>query len=194
MLIEIPDPSLVLLIGPSGAGKTTFARRHFRATEVLTSDAFRALVSDDEGVKDADSDAFQALRFVAAKRLRRGRLTVIDATNVRPRSRRPFVALALVKDLPVVAVVFGLPQAVRQARNLAHRALPAEVLEQQARGAADSLPVLRQEGVSQVYLLDSEQAVEEAIVRRRPIAVRPAIAPGAPAGTASVRQLELLEP
>ena len=131
---------------------------------------------------------------MAAKRLRRGRLTVIDATNVRPRSRRPFVALALVRDLPVVAVVFDLPQAVRQARNLAHRALPAEVLEQQARGAADSLPVLRQEGVSQVYLLDSEQAVEEAIVRRRPIAVRPAIAPGTPAETASVRQLELLEP
>ena len=173
MKITVPELSLVVLIGASGSGKSTFAARHFLPTEVVSSDACRALVSDDEGVKDADSDAFQALRFVAAKRLRRGRLTVIDATNVRPRSRRPFVALALVRDLPVVAVVFDLPQAVRQARNLAHRALPAEVLEQQARGAGDSLPVLGQEGVSQVYVLDSEQAVEEAIVRRRPIAATP---------------------
>jgi protein phosphatase len=193
VLIEVPDPSLVLLIGPSGAGKTTFARRHFSSNEVLASDAFRALVADDEDVRDADGDAFQALRFVAAKRLRRGRLTVIDATNVRPRSRRPFVALALNRGLPAMGLVFALPDPVLRARNRAHRALAPEVLDRQALGLRDSLNTLAREGIAPVYVLDSEQAVEEAVVRRTSAAVRPAANAG-PSPAATARQLDLLEP
>src|SRR5438477_5066595 len=94
MKISIPQLSLVVLIGPSGSGKSTFARKHFLSTEVLSSDACRAMVSDEENNQAATNDAFAVLHFIASKRLELGRLTVIDATNVQPESRRPFVELA----------------------------------------------------------------------------------------------------
>src|SRR6266481_5780881 len=94
MQISLPNLSLVVLIGPSGSGKSTFARRHFLPTEVLSSDYCRGLVSDDENEQAATSDAFDVLHYVAARRLARGRLTVVDATNVQPESRRPLVELA----------------------------------------------------------------------------------------------------
>src|ERR1700759_4392833 len=92
--LTIPELSLVLLIGPSGCGKSTFARRHFKATEVISSDFCRGLVSDDENSQAATPDAFDVLQFVAAKRLSRGLMTVIDAPNVQPDSRKPLVELA----------------------------------------------------------------------------------------------------
>src|SRR5579872_4730642 len=94
MTIKIPRLSLVVLIGPSGSGKSTFARRHFRSTEVLSSDACRGLVSDDENAQSATHDAFDVLHYIAAKRLARGLLTVVDATNVQVEARKPLVALA----------------------------------------------------------------------------------------------------
>src|ERR1051325_6044979 len=94
MTITIPELSLVVLIGPSGCGKSTFARKHFKPTEVLSSDGFRGLVSDDENDQSATDDAFAALHYVAARRLARGRLTVVDATTVQPEARKPLVALA----------------------------------------------------------------------------------------------------
>lgn len=94
MTFTIPELSLVVLIGPSGCGKSTFARKHFKTTEVMSSDGFRALVSDDENDQSSTDDAFAALHFVAARRLARGKLTVVDATNVQPEARKPLVALA----------------------------------------------------------------------------------------------------
>src|SRR3954447_18046960 len=94
MTINIPKLSLVVLIGPSGSGKSTFARRHFRPTEILSSDACRGMVSDDEKEQAVTKDAFEVLRFIAGKRLALGRLTVIDATNVQPEARKPLVELA----------------------------------------------------------------------------------------------------
>jgi protein phosphatase len=167
MTIDIPDPSLVLLIGLSGAGKTTFARRHFRPTEILSSDAFRALVADDEADQDASSDAFQALRFVAARRLKRKRLTVIDATNIRAGSRKPFIGLAHVRAVPAVAIVFDLPESVLQERNRLHRRLAPEVVARQAADLQASLGSLAQEGMASVHILDSEEAVAKAVVDRR---------------------------
>src|ERR1700675_1927705 len=94
MQIKIPNLSLVVLVGPSGSGKSTFAKKHFLPTEVLSSDTCRGLVSDEENNQAATKDAFELLHFIASKRLALGRLTVIDATNVQPESRKPLVALA----------------------------------------------------------------------------------------------------
>src|ERR1700745_2736588 len=112
MKISIPHLSLVVLIGPSGAGKSTFARKHFLPTEVLSSDACRGLVSDDENNQTVTNDAFEVLHFIAAKRLALVRLTVIDATNVQPESRRPLVALARQYHCLPVAVVINMPEKV----------------------------------------------------------------------------------
>ena len=67
----LPELCLVVLIGASGSGKSTFARKHFKATEVLSSDYCRGLVSNDENSQDATNDAFDVLRYIAAKRLER---------------------------------------------------------------------------------------------------------------------------
>src|SRR6202163_264634 len=92
--ITIPNLSLVVLIGPSGSGKSTFARKHFLPTEILSSDACRGMVSDDENNQAVTNEAFALLHFIAAQRLALGRLTVIDATNVQPEARKPLVELA----------------------------------------------------------------------------------------------------
>src|SRR5262245_49943152 len=117
MRISIPNLSLVVLIGPSGSGKSTFARKHFLPTEVLSSDACRGMVSDDENNQAVTNDAFEVLHFVAAKRLALGRLTVLDATNVQPEARKPLVHLARQYHVLPVAIVLDLPEKVCQERN-----------------------------------------------------------------------------
>ncbi len=98
-VIDVPELSLVVLIGASGAGKSTFARSHFAPTEVISSDFCRGLVADNENDQSASKDAFDVLHFIAAKRLAAGRLTVIDATNVQPESRKQLLSLAREHDV-----------------------------------------------------------------------------------------------
>ncbi len=119
MKITIPELSLVALVGPTGSGKSTFARRHFKPTEVLSSDYCRGLVSDDENSQAATNDAFDVLHFIARKRLAAGRLTVIDATNVQPEARKPIVALAREFHCLPVAIVLNLPDQLCHDRNQA---------------------------------------------------------------------------
>ncbi len=111
--IDIPALSLVVLIGVSGSGKSTFARKHFLGTEVISSDFCRGLVSDDENDQSVSKDAFEVLHFIAAKRLAAGKLTVIDATNVQPESRKQLVALAREHDVLPVAIVLDVPSGLR---------------------------------------------------------------------------------
>src|ERR1700757_5201999 len=110
MKLTIPELSLVVLVGVSGSGKSTFARRHFKPTEVLSSDFCRGLVSDDENSQAATKDAFEVLHFIARKRLAAGKLTVVDATNVQPESRKPLVELAREFHVLPVAIVLNLPE------------------------------------------------------------------------------------
>src|ERR1700732_4039612 len=114
---ELPYFALVVLIGSTGSGKSTFARKHFLPTEITSSHYCRALVSDDENDLAATNDAFEVLHFIAAKRLAAGRLTVVDATNVQPEARKPLVALAREYDVLPTAIVFNLPERLCQDRN-----------------------------------------------------------------------------
>src|SRR3954465_13570483 len=116
-VIRIPELSLIVLVGPSGCGKSTFARKHFKPTEVISSDFCRGLVSDDENSQEATGDAFDVLRYVVGKRLARGLLTVIEATNVQPESRRPLVELAREHDVLRVAIVLKLDEDLCRERN-----------------------------------------------------------------------------
>src|SRR5580698_1669944 len=117
MTISIPELSLVVLIGASGSGKSTFARKHFKATETLSSDSCRGLVSDDENNQAATNDAFEVLHFIARKRLAAGKLTVVDATNVQSESRKPLVALAREFHCLPVAIVLDQPERLAHDRN-----------------------------------------------------------------------------
>ena len=115
--ISVPEFCLVLLIGPSGSGKSTFARTHFKETESVSSDTCRALVSDDETDQSATQDAFELVEYIAAKRLASRRLTVIDATNVKPEDRARFIALAKKYHALPVGMVFFIEEKICQARN-----------------------------------------------------------------------------
>ncbi len=166
MRLAIPRPSLVVLIGPSGAGKSTFARKHFKRTEVLSSDFCRALVADDESDQSATEAAFAVLRFVAARRLSAGRLTVVDATSVQPHARQPLLALAFEHNVPAIAIVLQLPEDLCVARSQARtgRAVPAQIVRSQVRDLEGSLPGLGSEGFEAIYVLTTLDEVDRVVL------------------------------
>jgi protein phosphatase len=168
MKISIPESSLVVLIGASGSGKSTFARKHFAPTEILSSDACRGWVSDDESSLDATGDAFEVLHVLAHKRLARQRLTVIDATNVQPEARKALLAIARERDCMAVAIVLDLPPALCHERNQARpdRSFGFQVVRRHATQLRQALRDLRREGFRRVDVLDSPEAIEQATVER----------------------------
>jgi predicted kinase len=171
MKISIPELSFVLLIGPSGCGKSTFARRHFRATEILSSDVYRGLVSDDENDQTATEDAFEALYVVARKRLARGRLTVLDATNVKSESRKKAVALAREYERLPIAIVFDLPEQLCRERNAARldRDCGPYVVDTQRQQMLRGMKDLEKEGFRRIYRLTSVEELDTAAVVREPL-------------------------
>ncbi|SHL41563.1 polynucleotide kinase-phosphatase [Chitinophaga jiangningensis] len=160
--IHIPELSLVLLIGASGSGKSTFARRLFKPTEIVSSDVCRGLISDDENNQSVSKEAFELARFIAAKRLKRGLLTVIDATNVQPEARKDWIALAREYHVLPLAIVLDTPERTCQARNLtrADRNLGNHVIPQQINQLKRSLRHLRKEGFRTIVHLDAVEAMD----------------------------------
>ncbi|MEU7010190.1 polynucleotide kinase-phosphatase [Streptomyces sp. NPDC046332] len=165
--LPVTDLSLVVLIGASGSGKSTFARRHFKPTEVISSDFCRGLVADDENDQSASKDAFDVLHYIAGKRLEAGRLTVVDATNVQQEARRQLVQLARQYDVLPIAIVLDLPEEVCQARNATRpdRAdMARHVIQRHRRELRRSLRGLEREGFRKVHVLRSVEEVETAEV------------------------------
>ncbi len=171
MNIPIPNLSLVVLVGPSGSGKTTFAHRHFRSTEVISSDACRATLADDENDMSATRDAFELLHFIAGKRLAAGRLTVIDATNTKRESRKPLVQIAREHHVLPVAIVLNLPEKICRSRNekRENRTFGPHVIRQHRAQLRRSLKGLGREGFRHVFVLKSEQEANEATLERVPL-------------------------
>ena len=168
--LAIPELSLVVLIGVSGSGKSTFAGMHFAPTEVLSSDFCRGLVADDENDQSATPDAFDVLNYIAGKRLAAGRLTVVDATNVQPEARRKLVALAREHDVLPVAIVLDVPEAVCAARNASRpdRDFGPHVIRRQRDQLRRGLKGLQREGFRSVHTLRGEAEVGTAtLVRTR---------------------------
>lgn len=171
MRIDLPAPSLVVLIGASGSGKSSFAAEHFAPTEVISSDFCRGLVADDENDQSATADAFAVLNFIAARRLAQPRITVVDATNVQRSARKPLIRLAKEHDLFAVAIVLDVPEAVCQERNGSRpdRDFGRHVVRQQSSQLRKSLKGLRREGFHRVWVLDGVDGVEAAEIRRKPL-------------------------
>jgi protein phosphatase len=169
--IAIPEFCLVVLVGASGSGKSTFARTHFLPTEVISSDFCRGLVSDNENDQTATNEAFEVLHFIAAKRLARMKLTVIDATNVQPEARKPLVTLAKEYHALPVAIVLDMPERVCRERNAkrADRDFGGHVIARQRQDLRRSLRGLEREGFRHVFVLKSEDEVAAATLTRQPV-------------------------
>jgi protein phosphatase len=173
--LVIPEPSLVVLIGASGSGKSTFAKKHFQPTEIVSSDRCRALISDDENDQSVTPEAFELLHLIVSRRLWKRRLTVVDATNVQSRSRRMLLDIARKYAMPAVAVAFDLAESTCLANNARRleRVVPVQVIVTQSQELRTSLAQLGEEGFAAVYVLrDSNEVDQAAIIRQGPTVYR----------------------
>jgi protein phosphatase len=168
MKISIPELSLVVLIGSSGSGKSTFARQHFKPTEILSSDFFRGLIADDENSQAATPDAFETLYFVLEKRLKAGLLTVIDATNVRAEDRKKLIATARAFHVLPVAIVLDMPEKLCLERNASRpdRQFGAHVVRGHVQALRRGLRGLEREGFRHVFTLRSPEEVQGVTLER----------------------------
>lgn len=166
-MIDIPELALVALVGISGSGKSTFARDHFAPTQVLSSDYFRGLVADDENDQSASADAFDVLHYVAGKRLKAGRLTVVDATNLQSHARAGLVKVAREHDVLPVAIVLDVPEALAWERTQGRpdRTFGRQVLTRMHRDLRRSLGQLAREGFRKVHVLRGPDEIAGATFR-----------------------------
>jgi predicted kinase len=167
MNLTLPDPSLILLIGPSGAGKSTFAGRFFRPTEIVSSDNCRALISDDESNQNVNSEAFGLLHHITRLRLSLGRLTVIDATNLKYQARRPLLRIARHHQLPVVAIVLNISLEICLANNKTrpNRSVGEDAIKQHLSELALAMTRLEREGYQSIFIL-AESELDRVMVER----------------------------
>jgi predicted kinase len=166
--VDLPERSLVVLVGAAGAGKSTFARRHFPPDEIVSSDECRTRVSGNTYDPAATSEVFELMRSRVAERLGAGKLTVVDATNAAAEHRAPLVRLAQVHGFEPVAVVLALPEHVCQERTADRpdRTISPFVVRSHARSVRRSVPRLRSEGFRVIYVLSSAEDVDAVAVVR----------------------------
>ncbi len=172
-IVSIPEFAMVVLIGASGSGKSTFAKQHFLPTEILSSDTFRAMIADDEADQSASAGAFALLHLALNERLSRHRLTVIDATNVRQEARKPLMEIAYRHHATAVAIVLDVPIKECHARNQSRpgRNFGIGVLRGHADGLRRSRAHLEKEGFRRVVSLEGTEAIAAATVVRTPLPI-----------------------
>jgi protein phosphatase len=153
-LIRLVRPSLVVLCGPSACGKSTFAKKHFRPTQIISSDWARSAVCDDERDQRFNAQAFDLVHFIVHQRLVLNRLCVVDSTALTAQARRDLLALAKRNQVPATMIIFHVPLETCAARDeMRERSVGRPVIEKQFQNFALSLNTIRQEGFEQVVEL-----------------------------------------
>ena len=166
--IEIPEFCLVALVGATSSGKSTFAHRYFKPTEILSSDFFRGMVSDNENDQTVSGEAFDLLYYAANKRLDNMKLTVIDATNIQKIAREKILQTAKAQNVHTAAIVLDLPEEILQERNRARpdRDLPKRVVRQHCIDVKRSIRNLKREGFRFLYVINSLEQMENCEIVR----------------------------
>jgi len=167
--IVFPRNTLVLLCGPAGCGKSTFAAKHFLPTQIVSSDHCRALISDDPANQGVTGHAFDLMHFIIEKRLRLGRLTVADATHLKREDRKPVIKIARRFGFNAAAIVFNIPLELCIARNRARaRRVPEGALRAQYDLLINTAVTIRREGFDYVSVLDEISQSEASVKIARP--------------------------
>lgn len=166
--IEIPEFCLVALVGATSAGKSSFAKKHFRSTEILSSDFFRAMICDDENEQSISSDAFELLYNALNKRLKNRKLTIVDATSVQKSARTKLLDIAKEHSVPTAAIVLNPPEEVLHQRNKARpdRDIPDNVVSEHYYELTQSIENLKSEGFGFVYILNSLDQIDNVQIVR----------------------------
>ena len=169
--ISLPDFCLVVLIGASGSGKSTFARKHFLTTEIISSDQCRGIVADDENDQTATGPAFDLVKYIAEQRLAGRRLTVIDATNVRPEDRKQYVTLAKKYHALPVAMVINPGEDICHERNKTRpdRQFGPHVVRNQMRSLKRGIRGLKREGFRQTHEFRNVEEIDNVTIERQPL-------------------------
>jgi F420-dependent oxidoreductase-like protein len=164
-VLRLPDPCLVVLVGPSASGKSTWAEEQFPSERIVSADRLRALVGEGEHDQQAGSDAFAVLDLVLERRLRRQLLTVVDTLGLDRERRRSYVALARRHGVPVVAVTFDVPDADCRARNRVRtRPVPSGILSSQLQRWPAVREELAGDGFDHVHAAGPVQIVHPVLV------------------------------
>jgi protein phosphatase len=171
MKLTIPELALVVMVGVTSSGKSTFAKKHFKPTEILSSDFCRAILADDENDQAITGEAFELLRHIAGKRLHSGRLTVVDATNVQREARQPLIQLARDHHVIPVAIVLNLPERelIERHNSRPERDFGVHVIKQQSQSLRRSIKTLQREGFRHVFIINSAEDIAAAEITRQPL-------------------------
>lgn len=159
MRIRIEAPSLVVLCGPAGSGKSTFAARHFPPTAIVSSDHCRAMLGDDERNLAVSPEAFELFHTIIDKRLRLRRLTVADSTALRPDARRTLLEIGRRHAAPVTLAVFDVSEEQCYLHDTRReRRVGRAVIAQHVQQLQEALRTIPQEGFAAVVMLDEKLA------------------------------------
>jgi len=171
MELRLPAPCLVVLVGPTGSGKSTWADSHFASNEIVSSDRLRAMVGAGEDDQVAGTAAFEILERIVVERARRGLTTVIDTLGLDDGARQRWVDLAHQAGMPAYGVVFDTDPAVCEERNdLRARPVPKAVLRKQLRRFKEVRAALDVEAFDGVYFEQPMAVVAPAVARAATLA------------------------
>lgn len=168
MNITVPKFCLILLIGSSGSGKSTFARKHFIKTEIVSSDFCRGLVGDDENDQTISEHAFDLLHYIVEKRLIIGRLTVVDATNLKEQARKELLKIAHKCNCLCAAIIFNIPEELcrENDRKRTDRKVGGNVIRSHCQLLKKTINNINNEGFNYIYILNSHKDISEVEIKR----------------------------
>jgi protein phosphatase len=173
--LRLPRNTLVVLSGAAGSGKSTFASKHFLPTQIISSDQCRALICDDPADQAVSGAAFDLMHDIIEKRLRLSRLTVADATHLKPEERRPLIRLASRFGFSTAMVAFDVPLGLCLARNgRRERVVPEQAIRTQHALMEKTLRSIDGEAFDYMFVLDELTADEVTVALGRRVSRRPA--------------------
>lgn len=172
-IFSVPIDALLVLVGPAGSGKTSFAEKHFDPTQTVSSDQCRAFVSDDPTRLEVSREAFDVMMNIMRHRLRLGKTTVADSTALNPQIRRQFIKLAKKHRRPVIAVLFDVSRDRCLENNESRdREVPEKAIyNHHERFQEQKERIQEEESFDEVFVVD-EETVDDVIVRMRNVNVQ----------------------